>query len=90
VWRGYPFTTSWSLVEALSAGCLVIGPDTPPVREVINRDNGFLVPFFDFDQLAVRVIEALAHPRRFAVFRDQTRIHKTLNAAPVEHNGTFA
>ena len=32
-----------------------------------------LVPFFDIEQLAARVIEALAHPRRFAEFRSRAR-----------------
>jgi hypothetical protein len=39
--------------------CLVIGSDTPPVREILNSENGLLTPFFDTEQLAARVIEAL-------------------------------
>jgi glycosyltransferase involved in cell wall biosynthesis len=73
VYLTYPFVLSWSLIEALSTGCLVIGSDTAPVREVINNDNGVLVPFFDTDQLADRVIEALAHPRHFHAIRAQAR-----------------
>jgi len=73
VYLTYPFVLSWSFLEALSAGCLVIGSDTAPVREVLNPENGLLVPFFDIDQLAERVIEALAHPRRFDAFRTAAR-----------------
>jgi glycosyltransferase involved in cell wall biosynthesis len=73
VYLTYPFVLSWSLLEALSAGCLVIGSDTAPVREVLNNDNSLLVPFFDTDQLAERVIEALARPRRFSSIRIQAR-----------------
>jgi len=73
VYLTYPFVTSWSLIEALSVGCVVIGSDTPPVREVIDGDNGILVPFFDTNQIADRVIEALARPRRFHAVRTQAR-----------------
>ena len=73
VYLTYPFVLSWSLLEALSAGCLVIGSDTPPVREVLNNDNGLLVPFFDIEGLAKQVIEALALPRRFHSIRARAR-----------------
>jgi glycosyltransferase involved in cell wall biosynthesis len=73
VYLTYPFVLSWSLIEALSVGCVVIGSNTAPVREVINSENGILVPFFDTDQLAHRVIEALTHPRRFRAIRTQAR-----------------
>lgn len=73
VYFTYPFVLSWSMLEALSAGCLVIGSDTAPVREILNEENGLLVPFFDIEQLAERVIEALAFPRRFRSMRAQAR-----------------
>jgi glycosyltransferase involved in cell wall biosynthesis len=74
VYLTYPFVLSWSALEAMSAGCLVIGSDTPPVREVISSgDNGLLVPFFAVDEVAARVVEALQEPDRFYAIREAAR-----------------
>jgi glycosyltransferase involved in cell wall biosynthesis len=73
IYLTYPFVLSWSMIEAMSSGCLVIGSETPPVQEVLNSENGILVPFFDSEILAERVIEALAHPRRFKPLRAKAR-----------------
>ena len=73
VYLTYPFVLSWSLLEALSAGCLIVGSDTAPVREILNDENGLLVPFFDIDRLAEQIVEALTFPRRFNAIRAQAR-----------------
>lgn len=73
VYLTYPFVLSWSLLEALSTGCIVIGSDTPPVREVINSTSGILVPFFDVEQLSDRVVGALQAPQRFNSVRQAAR-----------------
>jgi len=74
VYLTYPFVLSWSLLEAMSAGCVVIGSDTAPVREVVkDNENGHLVPFFDVEQLAERVIETVSHPRRYDPMRKRAR-----------------
>ena len=58
-----PFVLSWSLINALSCGCTVLGSDVPPVREVIEPGRtGLVEPLFDADALADTALEVLAHP----------------------------
>ncbi|WP_322846217.1 glycosyltransferase family 4 protein [Pseudomonas sp. B33.4] len=60
VYLTYPFVLSWSLLEAMSAGCVVVASDTAPVRDVIvDRHNGMLVDFFDHHGIAKRITKVL-------------------------------
>jgi hypothetical protein len=62
------------MLEAMSTGCVVIGSDTAPVREVIiDGETGILVPFFDLQQWADQIVEVLSAPKRFAGMRRAAR-----------------
>lgn len=69
-----PFVLSWSVLEAMSAGCLVVASNTPPVTEVIQDGvNGVLVDFFSPQEIAARIEEALENPDRMLHLRMMAR-----------------
>ena len=60
VYLTYPFVLSWSLLEAMSAGCAIVASDTQPLHEAIRHDDtGRLVGFFDVQGLAREVCTLL-------------------------------
>jgi glycosyltransferase involved in cell wall biosynthesis len=74
IYLTYPFVLSWSMLEAMAAGCLVIGSDTAPVREVLaHGHNGLMVDFFSPMQIADAVDEVLEHPNRMQELRQMAR-----------------
>ncbi|MGC2204095.1 MAG: glycosyltransferase family 4 protein [Stellaceae bacterium] len=82
VYLTYPFVLSWSLLEAMSAGCLVVASRTPPVEEVVcDGENGHLVDFFDVAALANCIAAALARDDDSA----ENRIRATARQTVVQH-----
>ncbi len=74
VYLTVPFVLSWSMIEAMSTGCVILGSDTPPVQEVISDgENGFLVDLFDSDRIAERILDIIQNNSTLADIRAKAR-----------------
>lgn len=74
IYYTYPFVLSWSLIEALSCECLVLGSDTAPLHDAITSgQNGLLNDFFDTDALSQAMIDACRRPDDFVPLRKAAR-----------------
>ena len=69
-----PFVLSWSMLEAMSSGCLIVASNTPPVTEIIRDGiNGILVDFFSPEEITNKVMEALDNPDKMLPLRKNAR-----------------
>ena len=74
VYLTYPFVLSWSALEAMACGSVLVASATPPVQEVIqDGENGILVDFFDGEELAQRIADVLAEPAAFRTLAENAR-----------------
>ena len=80
VYLTYPFVLSWSLLESMSVGGVIVASDTAPLHEVIQHDqNGRLVDFFDTAALAAQVCDLVQD--------EKTRQRLSANARLTIQNG---
>jgi glycosyltransferase involved in cell wall biosynthesis len=73
VYLTVPFVLSWSMLEAMAVGCVVVGSKTAPVQEVINGDNGILVDFFAPEEIVAAVDAVLSKPQAYDLMRQKAR-----------------
>ena len=74
IYMTYPFVLSWSMLEAMSTGCLLLASATLPVEEfIVNDKNGLLFPFFDQQELVRKATLALSNPERFTTLSRKAR-----------------
>ena len=74
VYLTYPFVLSWSMLEAMATGALVLGSATAPVEEVIkDGQNGWFVDFFDVAAMSDRMAAALEQRQAVDDIRQNAR-----------------
>ncbi|MGE5607884.1 MAG: glycosyltransferase [Bacillota bacterium] len=61
-----PFVLSWSMMDAMSCGAVVLGSRTTPVEEMIqDGQNGLLADFFDPEDFARKAVAVLKDPAAY-------------------------
>lgn len=69
-----PFVLSWSMLEAMSTGCVVVASSTPPVTEVIrDGENGLLIDLFSPYGIVEKIEIALNHQDDLRTLRTNAR-----------------
>ena len=60
VYLAAPHALTTGLLEGMACGALIVGSDTPPVREIIRDGvNGFLCDFWDAEAMSAKVVATL-------------------------------
>lgn len=82
MYLSYPFVLSWSMLEAMASGCLIVGSNTSPVQEMLTHgQTGLMVDFHDPSQMASVVTAHLEKPQATAEIRQKAheRVHAHLS-----------
>ncbi|HTN10365.1 MAG TPA: glycosyltransferase [Acetobacteraceae bacterium] len=90
VYLSYPFVASWSLREAMAAGCAIVAADVEPVREFITDGRtGLLASCLDPARLAERVQTLLEDTTLNARLRAAARRHAVRHLDMKQHVEAF-
>lgn len=73
VYLTVPFVLSWSMIEAMSAGCALVLSDTAPVREFADAEAAELVDLTRPAGIAAGVLATLSERRSSAARRARAR-----------------
>lgn len=69
-----PFVLSWSLFQAMSAGCVIVGSDSAPVRDAItNGISGILLEPYSIDSFVDKIMAVLSVPTSYTSIRESAR-----------------
>ncbi len=69
-----PYVLSWSMMQAMATGCVILGSATPPVQEVLQENvNGLLAGFDDVDTLTQQALAVLRDPAAYRHLGDAAR-----------------
>jgi glycosyltransferase involved in cell wall biosynthesis len=90
VYLTVPFVLSWSLIEAMAAGCCIVGSDTAPVREAIDDGvHGLLAdmraPASVADRIATALDDAGLRSRLGRAARDRAVARYALSDRLADH-----
>lgn len=91
VYLTVPFVLSWSMLEAMSAGCALVLSDTDPVREFADEAAARLVDHRRPEAVAEAVLATLADPEDNAARRARAAILATVprEACHARHERLF-
>lgn len=79
VYLTVPYTLSWSMVQAMSAGCALVASGTAPVREFVEHETHALLSAFSDDTSLARNINRLLDDEALAARLGENARRRVLN-----------